>query len=389
VVADLPELTGQLVASLDALCAADPKLLADGDTVRLLYTQLERLSAVTTRATAAFDAGGEWAVDGARSAAMWIATGCRLPKASVQRRVRLGRELRRMSATEAAWLAGSLSDAHVALLAAARNAAPEAFERDEEMLVAQAGGLRHDQFCRVMAYWRQLNDPDGSDDLARRDDEARRAHLSAGLRGTGMLDALFNPIGFAVFQTAFERIERELFEADWAEARERLGDQALPGDLRRTPAQRRHDALVEMARRSGAVPADARMPEPLFSVVVDYESFARVCETAKGAVVTPGCLVSWLSDAWVERVVFGPPDRPINLGERRRLFTGALRRLIQIRDRECYHPYCDVPADACEIDHIQPWAQGGPTTEANGRCACPFHNRLRNPPPPDPPAAPP
>ena len=39
-----------------------------------------------------------------------------------------------------------------------------------------------------------------------------------------------------------------------------------------------------MARRSGAKPEGARVPEPLFNVFVDYETFAgRICELANGA----------------------------------------------------------------------------------------------------------
>ena len=64
---------------------------------------------------------------------------------------------------------------------------------------------------------------------------------------------------------------------------------------------------------------------------------------------------------------------------RRRFFTGALRRAIEVRDRQCTHPSgCDVPAEECEIDHIQPYSRGGLTTQANGRCRCSVHNRQRN-----------
>ena len=56
-------------------------------------------------------------------------------------------------------------------------------------------------------------------------------------------------------------------------ARERVGPGVCAADLWRTPAQRRADAVVEMARRSGAVPEGARMPEPLFRKL-DAEAIA-------------------------------------------------------------------------------------------------------------------
>ena len=121
------------------------------------------------------------------------------------------------------------------------------------------------------------------------------------------------------------------------------------------------------------------MPEPLFTVVVGYETFGgRVCQLAEGTVVAPGALVRWLGEAWVERVVFDGPDRIRNVGVRQRIFSGATRRAVEVRDRECFHELCDVPAEDCEIDHVVPWAHGGLTVEENGRPACTYHHRRRH-----------
>jgi len=51
---------------------------------------------------------------------------------------------------------------------------------------------------------------------------------------------------------------------------------------------------------------------------------------------------------------------------------------VQVRDQECFHITCDIPADQCQVDHIEPWAAGGLTITDNGRPACAFHNRQRN-----------
>ena len=137
-----------------------------------------------------------------------------------------------------------------------------------------------------------------------------------------------------------------------------------------------------MARRAGAVPSGARLPEPLLTVLVGYETVAgRVCELASGTVVSPGSLLGWLDQAWVERVVFDGPDRVKNVGQRRRLFSGATRRAIEVRERKCYSEFCDVPAEDCQIDHVVPFAAGGLTVETNGRPACAYHNRNRHRPP--------
>ncbi|MDQ2826492.1 MAG: HNH endonuclease [Actinomycetota bacterium] len=58
-----------------------------------------------------------------------------------------------------------------------------------------------------------------------------------------------------------------------------------------------------------------------------------------------------------------------------------------MRDRECFHPFCELPAERCQIDHVQPWSAGGLTTESNGRLACGVHNRARHRQRPPPAAA--
>ncbi len=230
-----------------------------------------------------------------------------------------------------------------------------------------------------MDHWCQHADPDGADDDADRQHDSRRFHLSQSFGGMWWGDLVLGPIAGAVVSKQLSRIDTEMFEADWAEARARRGDAATVADLARTPAQRRADAVVEMARRAGTAPADGRRPEPLFTVMVGYETFAgRICELANGTVVSPGALVPWLGSAWAERVVFDSPSRVVDVGVARRLFSGATRRAVQVRDRECFHELCDEPAEGCEIDHIEPWSAGGDTIAANGRAACGHHNRQRH-----------
>ncbi|MFZ6004264.1 MAG: HNH endonuclease signature motif containing protein, partial [Actinomycetota bacterium] len=88
--------------------------------------------------------------------------------------------------------------------------------------------------------------------------------------------------------------------------------------------------------------------------------------------------------------VFDGPSRVIDVGARRRFFRGALRRAIEVRDRTCFHPYCDEVPERPHIDHIIEYSKGGLTTQEGGRLGCDFHNELRNRQPdpdngPDPP----
>jgi hypothetical protein len=187
----------------------------------------------------------------------------------------------------------------------------------------------------------------------------------------------------AIVAKELHRLAEELFKADWAKAKEELGRDPHMDELARTPAQRRADALVEMATRSASAPADGRRPEPLFTVVIDYPTLAgRISQLEQGPAVPPGSLLRWMDEATFERIIFSPRKRA-ECSVTSRFFTGATRRAIEIRHRECQHEYCDLSAEKCQIDHIVPYSQGGLTVQENGQVLCEFHNRLRyeRPPP--------
>jgi hypothetical protein len=318
---------------------------------------------------------------------MWLMAQAQIPKPVAKATFARARGLRHLPFTEAAWLAGDISVSHVrALLDARRPSTEDQMAKDEEMLVGQAKELQFRHFAKAVAYWEQLADDDASDERARYQREDRYVHLSQGFRGGWVLDGEMDDIGGGVVAGEVSRLEAELFKADWAEAKLRLDRDPDAWELARTPRQRRADALVDMAIRSASTAPDAQRPEPLFTVVVDRETFCgRICELANGTVVAPGSLVPWLSRAWVERVLFNAKSRKIDVSVAQRLFKGATRRAIEVRDGECYHPSCDVAGPDCQADHIIPYAAGGPTTQENGRLACGFHNRERHKPPPIPP----
>ena len=355
-------------------------MLGDAETVVELHRLRDRIEAITARAAAAFDRAGAWADDGALTASAWLATLTRHPRSQCRRRLRLGRELATMPVVERAWLAGGISEAHVGALARARTpASAGAFAADEAELVAEAQRLRFSAFGRRLAYWRHRADAEGVNDEAERQHQGRRLHLSRSFEDTWFLDGVLDPVSGAIVEAELQRLDQELFQADWAEARQRLGREPKAAELARAPAQRRADAMVEMARRSAAMPPGGRRPRPLFSVLVGYESFAGpLCELADGTVVSPASLLRWLSEAEVERVVFAGPSRVIDVGVHQRLFTGATRRAVEVRDRQCFHPFCETTVEGCQVDHVIPHAAGGPTTQDNGRLACPAHNRNRH-----------
>lgn len=391
--ARVPTVLQALTAAIDELLDADRSVLAEGDTVLSLLAQVSRLELVTAQQAVAFEASPEWVDDGAYNGQSWVTAKRRCPRSAARRRFRLGHALRHMPLVEAAWRAGSIDPDHVEVLVKARTPSlVDAFTRDEQLLVDVAVEQTFHQFCEAVAYWRQRNAPDDAEGQAESQREQREVHLSQSFEGMWFGKVTYDPVAGEIVCTELRRIEQQLFDAEWAQTKEALGREPTVMDLPRTPAQRRADALVEMATRSNTAPAHGRRPAPLFTVLVDYETLAgRICELASRTVVTPGSLVPWLDEAYIERIVFDGKDRLIDVGVQQRLFRGAKRRGIQVRDRQCAHPLCDRPVEQCEVDHIEPYAQGGETTTDNGRLLCAFHNRMRNTRPwpewPEPPQA--
>lgn len=378
----MSDATGALADAVEDVLALDGDDLTD-DELRAAMVELRRaqsrLAAAVTELTATFDARRAWADDGSRNAADWLSFHAHRPRSEAASEVRVGRQLRGMPVVRDAWRAGGLSPAHARVLArlASHPRAGVHFPDGEAVLVDHARRLRFDDFERTTRYWLAAADPDGPERDRRRDHDLRRFSLDVGIDGVGHAGGRMTPLGAATVGGALERIERELFDSDLAEARTRLGDAASAADLTRTPAQRRHDALVEMAVRAVTAPPDGRRPAPLVTVMVGYETFAgQICELARGTVIAPGTVAELLEHdhTLLERAVFDGPDRLVELSAAR-TFRGTLRRLLEIRQRRCDHRTCHVPADRCQGDHVIPWSAGGQTSQSNGRLQCGPHNR--------------
>jgi hypothetical protein len=373
----------QLREGVEGLLGCDTAAMSDdeiGQALVELHRLQARLCAVVGRLTSVFDRRRAYAEDGSKTAAAWLARHCNTSKRATGHQVRLARRLRTMPITAAALAAGEIDDHHAGVLGRAadspRPTVAAAFPGAEADLVGFARDLDFAGFVRAVKYWEDTVDEDGAEDQAGSDHAARRFHASETFRGNVRLDGQLDVLGGSEFTTALRRIDRELFLSDLEAAKAVHGEAVTAEQLGRTPGQRRADALVEMARRAMAMPRHARKPLPLINVMVGYETFAgRTCELFNRLPITPGQVASLLTEAEIERVVFSGPNRIIELGVRKRFFTGGLRRVIEVRDRHCTAPGCDTPADECQADHVHPYARGGRTEQGNGQSRCGHHNR--------------
>lgn len=357
-----------------------------------------KVVALRSAAVQAYDANLDYGREGHRSAAAGIRHRCRMYGGAAAGAVSMARALTRMPATADALAAGDLTEAHVRRLI--RSASRPEFADAEAELVAKALTRSYKTWAHQIAYWEQQvdeerrgDDPDPPDP----GEDGRAAHVSKTVFDMTRIDAWLDPIGGEAFREALRRIEREFFDADWELAKQSHGESVTVDKLWRTPAQRRADALVEMAHRAMAAPADGKRPLPLVIIHADVDVFEkalarvigceapepfgtqRVCETDDGVVISPTQMIEQALCGHVRRLVYEAPGVILDYGRTQRLFTGALRQAIQARDRECDHTGCEIPARHCEIDHTIEWDDGGETVHTNGRAKCSYHHRNHKP----------
>jgi hypothetical protein len=361
------EAIAQLESGIGAMRALDVDALTDSEVERVQVAVIHgrvELLVVSARATRRWEASGMWSSDGSKSAAARLARDVNWSLADARREIRVSRALDSMPQTAAALEAATIGPAHVDLLAKAnRGKRVEAFAAEEEWLVEQCRTHRFAAASRIVKYWCQRVDPDGCEQLGRELLEKTSLSTATTLDDAVYIRGLLDPIGGAAFQEGLRRIEQELYRAD-----NRAG-------IERSATARRAAALVEMAIRANTAPKDGKRPDPLVMVLAGHDTVSRVCELSTGAVIAPNLLLPYLPAAQVQAAVFAD-SRDITRMSPQRTFTGWLRRAIQIRDRHCQHPAgCDEPIARCDVDHIVPDANSGPTTYENGRLQCTTHNR--------------
>lgn len=193
-------------------------------------------------------------------------------------------------------------------------------------------------------------------------DQRRRARHTHHLRGR--LDAQ----GAALVRAALDPL-----------AAPRPADAERPD--RRSPATRRADALVEVARRalaSGTVRGRDGQPAQVV-VTVGLRTLTDAlgsATTADGQLISPALARRLACDAQLIPAVLGAEGAVLDVGRAQRLFSGARRRALVLRDRGCSFPDCDRPPDWCVGHHILRWYHGGSTSLDGGVLLCGHHHSV-------------
>jgi hypothetical protein len=223
-----------LESAIGELAAGDPKRWPDEELERgivALQRAIDRLSVERLRLIAEVNRRKAFTRDGYVSASAWLADRNRTTFGTAKRDVAMAAALEEMPRTRKALERGEVSSAAAEMLVKAREAAEAAFEAQESSLVSEARKLPIGALRARLSEWVQKVDPDDVEARAEVRYIRRRLDVFPAADGMVRVTGDLDPeSGSPVIAALGAIVDRELRN----------------GSDRRTPGQRRADALAEI-----------------------------------------------------------------------------------------------------------------------------------------------
>lgn len=359
--------------------------LTDGQVTAALIDLAElsgRVSAALARVTSSFDIRALHTIDGARTAASWVAARTELARPASTAALALGRELHHTPHVDAAAAAGRLGAAKVRLLLAARDRVEALFAQSEETLVQDVEPLTVDHTRRYLDAWRAIAlATSGEDDgpAPGNDTDANEVHLSSTFQNRWRMDADLDDLTGDAINSALDA---------WIDARIREGVLDPTGMKRSQMRARALAALVGVGNEATSPRAQRRADvriawdaADLFGkpLADDIELERRRCITDRGTHLYRPEAFEALCNADVTDLLvhFGLDGTTTVLGvtHTRRYPTDKERAALVERDRGCVFPGCEAPVSWCDAHHTIPYEVGRITRLDELVLLCPHHHR--------------
>ncbi|MGH7723587.1 MAG: DUF222 domain-containing protein [Candidatus Dormibacteria bacterium] len=351
------------------------------DQIGVLAGHLHAATARFIDLATAFDESRGWAGVGMQSCAHWVTIATGIDLWNAREMLRVGWVLRGLPGITEAFAAGRLSFDKVRALSRVATAADESIWLE---VALEASGSQLARICRQFRRSVAVDDPSRSA-LQR----ARRRVVSWWLDDDGML-ALYATLPPEEGRLVLNAIESAVVGAVAIAPVDELdcddGERAVDDPCAEDPAEhphgaRRADALVRICARwlddAAAAAPPGTAPTELV-VHVDAATLSGLdpggrCHLEEGPAIALAAARRLACD--VTLVTVAEHDGvPLDVGRSRRVVSGRMRRLLQLRDQGCRYPGCAVPAAATEGHHLVHWVDGGRTDLANLVSLCRFHH---------------
>ncbi len=331
-----------------------------GDVVAAARALVDQVELLCTQVVGVFDADDAHRAGGFRDAGSWLGANTNARSREGVIRVKQAALLARFPVIGAAVGEGRIGMNHLRLFVAAFTPTRDGYAfRDETMLVGIAETVTVAMFEDVISNWKSLCDDRlgdvSSDDVVH---EKRFLQLTKNLDGSWALRGVLDKLVGETVNTALKAATPK------------------PGsDDDRTPGQRRHDALGDIATKS-LNSADRPVvggERPHVSVVVTAETG----QTRTGSMIYLSSFTRdmLLCDATTTSVWVNSEGVPFDVGTPDTAIPIRQRRAVHVRDTHCRYPGCNHEARWSDIHHIRYRRNGGLNNLDNLVLICRYHHR--------------
>ena len=359
IVTQLREVTSRI--NIDVVAGKDAAALVGiADEIRRAGDSLRTVAVGQVERT------NSWKGEGAKSITEWLSIETDCPQYEAQAVVLLAAQLQHLPVTQAALRNGTLSNAQAVEVARAAIVAPNT--ETQLLNLAKHATVRdlRDATSRVVA---------GATDEAERH---RQVHKSRYFKSWTDFDGSFNVRGRmtaangALVMAALKPIQDEIFKA------------ARKSGEYETPEAYAADALMVLCEKasakhsseSGMKPA---RPNAVMNIRIDIDALKRghtehgeICEIAGVGPIPVATATEYLGEAFLKLLILDGTEIK-TIAHMGRAIPAKLRTAVEERDRVCQVPTCDVTL-GLEIDHIKPFAEGGPASLENLVRLCKRHH---------------
>ncbi len=309
-----------------------------------------------------------WRGQGAKSISEWLSIETDCAHYEAQSVVVLAGQLQHLPVTQAALRSGTLSGTQAVEVARGAIVAPNT--ETQLLNLATYATVRdlRDATSRVVA---------AATDEAERH---RQVHKSRSLKwwvgedGACNLKGRMTVANGALVKAALAPFEDSIFK------------QARKSGAHERPEAYAADALMALCEKAGASDSGAganitktTRPNAVMHIRVDLEALKRghtedgeLCEIAGVGPIPVATATEYLGEAFLKLLVIDGVDIK-TVAHMGRAIPAPLRTAIEERDRVCQVPTCDMSV-GLEIDHIKPFAEGGPASLENLVRLCKRHH---------------
>ena len=352
-------------ASMEVDCfdaARAARLVSSGERVRRLG------DAIRTIAVGQVERTNGWKGQGAKNISEWLSIETDCAHYEAQSVVVLANQLHHLPVTQAALRNGTLSGTQAVEVARGAIVAPNS--ETQLLSLAKHATVRdlRDATSRVVA---------AATDEAERH---RQVHKSRYFKSWTDLDGSFNVRGRmtaangALVRAALKPIQDEIFRS------------ARKSGAHERPEAYAADALMVLCEKAGAAASGgaasktkATRPNAVMNIRVDIDALKRghtehgeVCEIDGVGPIPVATATEYLGEAFLKLLVIDGTDIR-TIAHMGRAIPAKLRTAVEERDRVCQVPTCDMSV-GLEIDHIIPFAEGGPASVENLVRLCKRHH---------------